>query len=137
MDASIASLAAPVGTGASSPPPLEGISLAGIRALFDAHGGRTAFEGLSTDDVKTNFVLPATEARRCAYVELLRTTPGCVGRANAFASHAYGYTFVDSVDALAAWQENHTESGYVRTKKCSFSNKSLTLRKKQFVVLLA
>jgi hypothetical protein len=113
MDASIASLAAPVGTAATSPPPLEGISLAGFQALFDAHGGRAAFEGLTTDDVKKNFVLPATQARRCAYVELLRATPACVARANAFASHAYGYTFVDSVDALAAWQERHPEGGYV------------------------
>jgi hypothetical protein len=115
MDASIASLAAPVGTTTPTPPPLEGISLAGFQALFDAHGGRAAFEGLSTDEVKSRFVLPATEARRCAYVELLRMTPGCVARANAFASHAYGYTFIDSVDALAAWQERRPEGGYVHS----------------------
>jgi hypothetical protein len=104
-------LTTPANASLSAPPPLEGISLAGFQAIFDAHGGRAAFEGLSTNNVKARFVLPATESRRCAYVDLLRTTPGFVARANAFASHAYGYTFVDSVDALAAWQDRHPEGG--------------------------
>jgi hypothetical protein len=97
-----------------SAPPLEGISLAGFRKLFELHGGRAAFELLSTDDVKKNFVLPATEARRCAYVDLLRSgTPLYVAKANAFASHAYGYKFVDVIDALAAWEERHPKGRFV------------------------
>jgi hypothetical protein len=86
----------------------EGVSLAGFRAFFDLHGkgnGRAAWSDLTTDDVKHSIVIPATTLTRCAYVDLLRATPGAVGTANVFVSHVYSGKIIDAYDALDAWEE--------------------------------
>jgi hypothetical protein len=88
----------------ASSPALDGVSLKGFSAFIDSHGGRAAFRDLTTAAIKDLFVLPATAALRCAYAELLRLSPGCVGKATAFLSHVYSGTFVDAVDAAAAWE---------------------------------
>jgi hypothetical protein len=45
-----------------------GISLPGLLALVEAHGGRGEFEGKSTAWVKHNVVLPATLSAQTSYV---------------------------------------------------------------------
>jgi tetratricopeptide (TPR) repeat protein len=100
-------------TGGGPPPPPprrpDGISLAGLRAFVDAHGGRAAFVGKSTKDVKWSIVVPETKAAGTSYADLLRARGGAnaaqVGPASAFVSHVYSYEFLDVFDAIEAWEE--------------------------------
>lgn len=89
----------------TSPALTNGVSLAALRAFVAQHAGRLA--GLSTGDVCSQIVLPATEARRCAYADLLRGSSGsdgrpCVAPATVFVSHAWGNSFLQLVDAIEA-----------------------------------
>lgn len=98
-------------SGNKATPPLGplGISCAGLCAFIDAHGGRGEFASLTTGDVKTTFVLPATASDRCAYVDIIVAGididgTALVAPATAFVSHAYFYPFLDVVDAIGAWE---------------------------------
>ena len=80
-----------------------GISLQGLLALVDAHGGRAAFEGKSTDWVKQNVVLPSTFSDKTSYVAPLAAAGSPhVAPATAFISHAYADEFLGVLDAVAA-----------------------------------
>ena len=58
--------------------------------------------GMSTLDVMKNFIKPATEETFCRYVEIIAiTSPGSVGKADAFASHTWRAPFRDLVAALS------------------------------------
>lgn len=59
--------------------------------------------GLSTGEVCYRIINPATQARRCAFVEILREKHGSdsVGAATVFVSHAWGNPFLDLVKAVA------------------------------------
>ena len=90
-----------------------GISLPGLLALVDAHGGRAAFAGLSTDDVKKRFVLPATGYTRTAYAtQLLVAGSPHVAPATAFISHAYSDEFLGVLDAVAALEAREGTSAF-------------------------
>jgi hypothetical protein len=93
--------------------PLEGLSLAGLHAFIDAHGGRAAFVGKTTSDVKREVVLPRMAAWEGAYTAELRRGGGgaMVARANAFASHVYSGRFLDAVEALEAWEARTVAHG--------------------------
>jgi hypothetical protein len=77
----------------------NGISLAGFRALIDAHVGRAELEGKTTMWVKWNVVLPATAPAKTPYTALMDGAH--VAPATAFVSHAYDDEFLGMVDAIA------------------------------------
>ena len=78
----------------------NGISLAGFRALMDAHGGRAELEGKSTAWVKLNVIIPATAPAKSPFTALMDGAH--VAPATAFVSHAYDDEFLGVVDAIAA-----------------------------------
>ena len=79
-----------------------GISLQGLLALVDAHGGRLAFAGLSTGAVK-RLVLTATGHTRTSYAaQLLALESPYVAPATALICHAYEDEFLGVLDAVAA-----------------------------------
>ena len=90
-----------------------GLSLAGFQAFIDCHGGRFAFLGLTTDDVKHKIVLPITGHKRESYCAqlLAAKSPHVAAGANVFISHAYSYPFLDVIDAVSAWEEQQLSSG--------------------------
>jgi len=64
----------------------------------------------TTENIKRDFVLPATTNNRVSYAELLQAHPESslhVGEATVFVSHSYNYLFLDVVDALSAWAARH------------------------------
>jgi hypothetical protein len=79
-----------------------GISLQGLLALVDAHGGRCALAGQSTGAIK-RLVLAATAHTRTSYAaQLLAAGSPHAAPATAFISHAYDDEFLGVVDAVAA-----------------------------------
>ena len=88
----------------------NGISLAGFRALIDAHGGRAALEGRSTAWVKFNVVLPATGPTVSPFTALMDGAH--VAPATAFISHAYDDEFLGAVDAIAALEAREGTSAF-------------------------
>lgn len=91
---------------------LVGISLSGLRAFVEANGGRRAFEGKSTNDVKAAFVLPCTAVSAQSYASVARASGSPhIGRANRFLSHVYSAPFLKSLDALEAWEEQEAAAG--------------------------
>ena len=93
--------------------PLRGISVAGLRALVAEAGGRAALAGWTTDRLKADFVIGATRPG-AAYADVLAARPGgaaLVADADVFLSHAYGYAFLDLVDAVTAWEDARRASG--------------------------
>ena len=102
---------------ASAAPPLLpggliGVSLAGFRAFVEAHGGRRAFVGKTTNDVKHAFVLPYTEVLQRSYAEVVHAAGSIhVGCANRFISHVYSAPFLKALDAIEAWEEQQSAAG--------------------------
>lgn len=82
-----------------------GISLNGFLAFIEAHGGREAFEGKSTDWVK-RVVMAATQAKKTSWAAQLKLEGShFVAPATAFISHAYDDEFLGVVDAIAALEK--------------------------------
>jgi len=78
-----------------------------------AHGGRAAFAGLSTDDVKRRIILAATGHTRTAYAtQLLAAGSPHVAPATAFISHAYDDEFLGVLDAVAALEAREGTSAF-------------------------
>lgn len=102
--------AARVSSWVFGPPRPRGLSLAGLEALAVAARGpswRLAPE-LTTEKLKTEFVVPETRKAQCAYADVLAALPNgaeLVGAATAFLSHVYGYRFEDVLDAAHAWEQ--------------------------------
>jgi hypothetical protein len=95
-----------------SDPLLLGLSLDGFREFLAAYGGRDSFEGMTTDNVKRSFLLPATSAARASYCDLLRArTSPHVSRANRFVSHVYTAPFMKGLCALEAWEVRQVAAG--------------------------
>jgi hypothetical protein len=94
--------------------PLAGISAAAMQHVVAAAGGRGALAGKSTEWLKAAFVVPVTAAARASYADaVLRAMPDAaalVGRATQFFSHAYTYSFLDAVDAIAAWDARNARA---------------------------
>lgn len=84
---------------------MVGLSLGGFCEFIDSHGGRDAFIGLSTSDVKRQFLLPSTATTKSSYADVLqRLGSPHVGTANKFISHVYASPFLKIVDAIGAWE---------------------------------
>jgi tetratricopeptide (TPR) repeat protein len=88
----------------------NGISLAGFRALMDAHGGRAELEGKSTAWVKLNVVIPATAPAKTPYTALMDGAH--VAPATAFVSHAYNDEFLGMVDAITTLEAREGTSAF-------------------------
>jgi tetratricopeptide (TPR) repeat protein len=88
----------------------NGISLAGFRALIDAHGGRAELEGKSTAWVKLNVVIPATAPAKTPFTALMDGAH--VAPATAFVSHAYDDEFLGVVDSIASLEAREGTSAF-------------------------
>ena len=68
---------------------------------------------MTTTDVMERIIKPETAARKCCYVELLssddRCPPQWLGKATHFASHWWGYSFLELVGALRAFSATCAE----------------------------
>ena len=109
--------------------PLDGVSLAALRAFCDECSARSfagpagdalRFDQLTTAQVVEQVIKRDTLERSCTYAELLlarhdaSAAPASrapVGRANAFVSHAWSYRFVELVDALLTHFEGTDGAG--------------------------
>jgi hypothetical protein len=84
--------------------PLHGLSLAHVEEFITAHGGRPAFEGMTSDDVCQKIIKPMTKRLQCSYVDLLRAIQHLAYqegmKADVFVSHAWKCLFLDVVDTL-------------------------------------
>lgn len=82
---------------------ITGVCVSFIARFIDEHGGRKAFEGLTTTNVCETIIKPATFALQTSYCEMLerRGEGGLTGPAQWFVSHAWQYQFLDVVDSLA------------------------------------
>ena len=88
----------------------NGISLAGFRALIDAHGGRAELEGKSTAWVKLNVVIPATDPAKTSYTALMDGAH--VAPATAMITHSYDDEFLGIVDAIATLEAREGASAF-------------------------
>ncbi|KAJ3106231.1 Kinesin light chain 3 [Phlyctochytrium bullatum] len=81
---------------------LDGISLAYLHHFVDACGGRAALKDLTTADICTQFILPATEAAQTSACNVLTSfgRADAVSKASWFVSHVWKYPFLDVLDAL-------------------------------------
>ena len=84
--------------------PVDGAPLPFLREFIDANGGEACFQGLTTDDVKDRFVVPATLASKLSLCEQMqRAGDARIQPATWFVSHAWRYRFLDLVRALEAF----------------------------------
>lgn len=84
--------------------PTLGISLSGILDFIETNGGKKAFSMLTTAQVCDIFIKPATFTKRESFCDMQhRAQPSRVNAANVFVSHAWGYQFLNVVDALENW----------------------------------
>ena len=80
-----------------------GLSLRGFNALIDAHGGRVAFVGKSTDWVKANIVLTTTTSSYMAKLKAAGSPDYAL--ATIFISHAYSDEFLGVVDTIDVFEK--------------------------------
>lgn len=75
--------------------PMIGSSISMLLSFVEDNGGAAAFEGMTTDDVKNRFVLPATaETQQSICQQLHAAGDNRIGRPSWFVSHAWKYTFL-------------------------------------------
>ena len=75
--------------------PMVGCSIALMVDFVEEHGGKQAFDGLTTDDVKNRFVLAATAATQQSLCQQRQASGDTrVGRPRFFVSHAWKYQFL-------------------------------------------
>lgn len=92
---------------------LNGLSLRLIHDFIEENGGKIAFLGKKTFEVTVETVIPLTKDRCLSYVEyLIEKKPillqeGHIRQANYFISHAWMYNFLDVVDALDEYFQEH------------------------------
>jgi len=86
-----------VGAPATNDFPTRGVRL----SYFNKFIAGKAIMDMTTTEVCTSFVKPATEATKCSFIELLDSEhhPD-VGEAQIFISHAWKYKFLDVVSAM-------------------------------------
>lgn len=83
------------------PFPKDGIKLSAVDEFVRRCEITTSLQGMTTTDVNTNFLKPATIDMKSSYCDLLRSnSPESVGVASVFISHAWRFRFLDVVEAL-------------------------------------
>lgn len=93
-------------------PPL-GLSLRGIRQIFDIAGGRSVLEGKPIWWLQSHVVAPATSGRPWSMAEWASTSrvvsTADVGPATVYVSFSSKYPALRMLDALAAWETAEPE----------------------------
>jgi hypothetical protein len=75
--------------------PMVGCSISLMVDFVEEHGGKQAFDGLTTHDVKNLFVLPATAVTQQSLCQQLQARGDSrIGRPCFFVSHAWKYQFL-------------------------------------------
>ena len=80
----------------------RGVSVAFLKWFIAQHESTPGFKDMTTTDVCNIIIKPETEARKCAYLELIvdksdDSSLPFVGPAQCFVSHAWKYKFIDLV----------------------------------------
>ncbi|KAF0693447.1 Aste57867_15600 [Aphanomyces stellatus] len=82
----------------------DGLTIGFITHFINVHGGKDAFQGLTTREVCWKYVVPYTAAMELSQVDHVRDHDSngrtYVKPAAWFVSHAWDYAFLDVVDAL-------------------------------------
>ncbi|KAF0735524.1 hypothetical protein Ae201684_008004 [Aphanomyces euteiches] len=102
-----------------------GLTLSFFKRFVDLHGGRDAFQGLTTGDVCSKYLLPYTASTKLSLVEHLRQQPDGhlhVKPATWFVSHAWSYRYLDVVDALDDFFQEQGMDDSVALWFCTFCN---------------
>ncbi|CAK4692052.1 hypothetical protein AeMF1_017039 [Aphanomyces euteiches] len=108
----------------TQPTPL-GLTVGFFKRFVDIHGGRGAFEGLTTVDVCTRFLMPYTAATKLSLVEHVHQQPDghlYAKPATWFVSHAWSYLYLDVVDALDDFFQENDMDDSVAVWFCTFCN---------------
>ncbi|CAK4253086.1 unnamed protein product [Aphanomyces euteiches] len=108
----------------TQPTPL-GLTVGFFKRFVDIHGGRDAFEGLTTVDVCTRFLMPYTAATKLSLVEHVHQQPDghlYAKPATWFVSHAWSYLYLDVVDALDDFFQENDMDDSVAVWFCTFCN---------------
>jgi hypothetical protein len=72
-------------------------------SFVEENGGASAFEGLTTDDVKNQFILPATaKSQKSLCQQLHAMGDQRIGRPSWFVSHAWKYTFLQLLQVIGS-----------------------------------
>ncbi|KDO25130.1 hypothetical protein SPRG_09278 [Saprolegnia parasitica CBS 223.65] len=81
-----------------------GLKLSFFRHFIEAHGGPSAFQGLSTADVCVQYVMPYTASMQSSVVDhVALTSPSFASDATWYVSHAWQYLFLDTLASLEAF----------------------------------
>ncbi|KAF0720364.1 Aste57867_375 [Aphanomyces stellatus] len=104
-----------------------GLTLGFFKHFVNVHGGRQAFQGLTSEDVCTRYVIPFTTSSELSLVDhVYRHHPkrcDFVKPATWFVSHAWQYLFLDVMDALDNFfDENGDDGDPVAVWFCMFNN---------------
>jgi hypothetical protein len=84
--------------------PIDGAPLSCLREFVKSNGGETAFEGLTTHEVKDRFILPKTQATKLSLcAQMKQDGDARIQPATWFVSHAWRCKFLDLVCALEAF----------------------------------
>jgi len=87
-------------SGAAFPFPKEGLTIQAIADFIKANGGKENFKGLTTNDVCTKFLKPATKKGNKSYCEAFKKKLGVGGKATVFICHAWALEFIETVNSL-------------------------------------
>ncbi|KAH9102205.1 hypothetical protein LEN26_010778 [Aphanomyces euteiches] len=102
-----------------------GLTLSFFKRFVEIHGGREAFQGLTTGDVCTKFLLPYTASTKLSLAEHVCHQPGgsfYAKPATWFVSHAWSYLYLDVVDALDDFFQEQGLDDSVALWFCTFCN---------------
>ncbi|KAH9074469.1 hypothetical protein Ae201684P_022276 [Aphanomyces euteiches] len=102
-----------------------GLTFRFFKRFIEIHGGRQAFENLTTGDVCTQYLLPYTASTKMSMVEHVRQQPDghlYVKPATWFVSHAWSYLYLDVVDALDDFFQENGLDDAVAVWFCTFCN---------------
>jgi tetratricopeptide (TPR) repeat protein len=99
-----------------------GIPFECILEFIQRHGGESAFEGLTTSQVKRRFIMPETLHSKLSLCEQLRAAGDTrVADAQIFVSHAWQYKFMDVVRALQSFLAAEADGAGARLWLDAFS----------------
>ncbi|KAH9074569.1 hypothetical protein Ae201684P_022374 [Aphanomyces euteiches] len=101
------------------------VSLAYFHRFVEIHGGRDAFQDLTTEDVCDRFILPFTESTKLSLVDHVSQEPDgqqFVQPTQWFVSHAWSYHFLDVLDALDNFVDENNLDQRVAFWFCAFNN---------------
>lgn len=95
--------------------PTIGIKLSYLNDFINICGGRKAFEGLKTEDVKYNFILPLTSKKKTSFCDMLKDVNqgNQIGEANVFISHAWQCNFLEIVDIILEYFREESKSNEI------------------------